>query len=98
MLIIGLGWGGLAPAFVVIVLGAIAIGATSRIPGVLLIAASLGGVFFGGTFVALFMALSLVGGVLAAFGAAPSPTKPLQSVCTLTGEGATDGIDQKGTT
>ncbi len=60
------GWAGLAFSFLTIVLGAIAMSATSRWPGVLLILCALVGALAGGTFVAIFMALALVGGVLAA--------------------------------
>ena len=60
------GWAGLGFSFLTIVLGAIAMSATSRWPGVLLILCVLVGALAGGTFVAIFMALVLVGGVLAA--------------------------------
>jgi hypothetical protein len=67
-MVVGLGWGGVASSFLVIVLGAVAMGSTSRIPGVLLIIASIIGVFVGGTLVALFMLLAFVGGILATIG------------------------------
>jgi hypothetical protein len=66
--VVGLGWGGVLFSFVVIVLGAIAIGARSRMPGALLVLSSIGGAILGGTFVALFMVLSLIGGVIAMIG------------------------------
>jgi hypothetical protein len=66
--VIGLGWGGVAFSFLTIVLGAICIGANSRIPGLLLIVSSILGAILGGTLVAVFMALALVGGVLALLG------------------------------
>jgi hypothetical protein len=66
--IVGLGWGGVLFSFAVIVLGAIAIGAKNRVPGVLLIVCSLLGAVLGGTLVALFMVLALAGGILAVVG------------------------------
>lgn len=72
--VIGLGWGGVFFSFLVIVLAAVAMGAATKTPGVLLIIASILGAVLGGTLVAMFMVLSLVGGVLALFG---SPKKPI---------------------
>lgn len=66
--IVGLGWGGVVFSFAVIVLGALCLGAKSRTPGALLIVASVAGAILGGTFVALFMVLSLFGGILATIG------------------------------
>lgn len=66
--VVGLGWGGVFFSFLVIVLGAVAISAKSRKPGAMLIAGSLLGMILGGTLVALFMLLSLVGGILAVVG------------------------------
>lgn len=66
--IIGLGFGGIAFSFLTIVLGAIAIGTQSKVPGVLLILCAIAGAYLGGTFVAVFMALALIGGVLAILG------------------------------
>jgi hypothetical protein len=63
--VVGLGWGGLFFSFLTIVLGAVAIGAKSRVPGVLLILSSIVGAVLGGTLVAICLALSLVGGILA---------------------------------
>lgn len=70
-LVVNLGWGGVAFSFFTIVLGAVAMGARSRLPGVLLILCALAGAVLGGTLVAIFMALALVGGVLALFGGRP---------------------------
>ncbi len=64
--VIGLGWGGVIFSFLVIVLGAVAIGAKGRWPGILLVICSIAGALLGGTLVAIFMALAAVGGVLAA--------------------------------
>ncbi|MDA9009411.1 hypothetical protein N9K16_05575 [Alphaproteobacteria bacterium] len=66
--VVMLGWGGVLFSFAVIVLGAVCMGANSRIPGVLLILSSIAGAILGGSLVAVFMALALVGGVLALFG------------------------------
>ncbi|CAN5187839.1 hypothetical protein BH10PSE8_BH10PSE8_10970 [soil metagenome] len=75
-----LGWGGVVFSFLTIVLGAVCMGATSRWPGVLLILCSLAGAVLGGTFVALFMALALVGGVLALFGRKASAAAGIAAV------------------
>ncbi len=63
--VVGLGWGGVAFSFLTIVLGAIAMGAKGKIPGALIIICAIGGAIFGGTIVAVFMALALIGGILA---------------------------------
>lgn len=67
--VIGLGWGGILFSFLVIVLGAIAIGVKSRIPGILLMITAILGAILGGTWVAVCMALAFIGGVLATIGA-----------------------------
>ena len=67
--VIGLGWGGVLFSFLTIILGAIAIGVKSKIPGILLIICSLAGVVLGGTLVAIFMVLALIGGILVTIGA-----------------------------
>lgn len=59
---------GLVFAFATIVLGAIAMGATSKKPGILLIVCAVGGAITGGTLVAVCMVLTLVGGILATIG------------------------------
>ncbi len=66
--VVGLGWGGVAFSFIVIVLAAVAMGSNSRMPGILLIVASLAGAVLGGTLVALFMVLAFIGGILATIG------------------------------
>lgn len=73
--VIGLGWGGVLFSFATIVLGAVAIGTKSKVPGALLIVASLAGAVLGGTLVAVFMALSLIGGVVAVIGVGKSAAK-----------------------
>ncbi|WNJ89130.1 hypothetical protein [Bosea sp. 685] len=70
--VIMLGWGGVGFSFLTIVLGAVCMGASSRIPGVLLIICALAGAVLGGTFVAIFMALAFIGGILALFGKRPA--------------------------
>ncbi|MGB3044209.1 MAG: hypothetical protein WBB98_13580 [Xanthobacteraceae bacterium] len=67
-LIVMLGWGGVIFSFLCIVLGAVAMGSQSRVPGVLLILCAIAGAVLGGTFVAVFMVLALIGGILALFG------------------------------
>jgi hypothetical protein len=70
--VVGLGWGGVLFSFATIVLGAVAISAKSRIPGALLIISSVCGAILGGTFVAIFMVLAFIGGILATIGVKPS--------------------------
>lgn len=70
--IVLLGWGGVAFAFLAIVLGATAIGAKGRTPGICAIA----GAVSGGTLVAIFMALAGTGGLLAAITAHDAPESP----------------------
>ncbi len=67
--VIGLGWGGVLFSFATIVLGAVSLGVRRQLLGVLLIACAVLGAVFGGTFVAVFMILALVGGVLVLVGA-----------------------------
>lgn len=66
--VVGLGWGGVFFSFATIVLGAIALGTRGRVPGILLIVSALLGAVLGGTLVAVFMVLALVGGILAVVG------------------------------
>lgn len=63
-----LGWGGVVFSFIVIIFGAIGIGANSRIIGILLMIASITGAILGGTLVAIFMVLSFIGGLLVTIG------------------------------
>jgi hypothetical protein len=65
--VVWLGWGGVAFSFLTIVLGAVAMNAKGRLPGTLLIFCSIAGAILGGTFVAVFMILALIGGILAVF-------------------------------
>lgn len=71
-LVVLLGFGGLAFAFLTIILGAVAMNSASRTPGVLLIISAIGGAILGGTLVAVCMVLALAGGILAVAGAAPA--------------------------
>jgi len=66
--VVGLGWGGVFFSFLVIILGAMAIGSNSKKIGVFLIIASILGAILGGTLVAIFMVLSFAGGILATVG------------------------------
>lgn len=66
--VVGLGWGGVFFSFMVIVFGAIAIGAKTKTTGYVLIASSILGAILGGTLVAVFMVLALIGGILATIG------------------------------
>jgi len=81
--VIGLGWGGVLFSFLTIVFGAIAI-ARPKGAGIGLIISSILGAVLGGTIVAVCMALSLIGGILAVVGAkktpaATLPEEPLQN-------------------
>lgn len=67
-LVVSLGWGGVIFSFLTIIFGAIVTGAQSRWPGVLLSVSAIMGAVLGGTFVAVFMVLGFVGGLLAIFG------------------------------
>lgn len=66
--VVALGWGGVVFAFLIIVFGAIAMSATSKIPGIILIICAILGAILGGTLVAIFMALAFFGGILAVVG------------------------------
>lgn len=61
--VVGLGWGGVLFSFLVIVFGAVAF-ARPKGAGLGLVICSIGGAILGGTFVAVAMVLSLIGGVL----------------------------------
>ncbi len=74
--VVGLGWGGVIFSFTTIVFAAVALGAQSRIPGILLILNSIAGAILGGTLVAVFMALALIGGILATIGGGKKKAPP----------------------
>lgn len=67
--VISLGWAGIFLTFAIIVFAVIAMFAKSKFPGIAIIVLSLITVIAGGTFVAIFMVLSLIGGILAVVGA-----------------------------
>ena len=64
----GLEWGGVAFSSATIILGAVAIRANSRVPGALIMICAVIGAILSGTFVALFMVLAFIGGLLATIG------------------------------
>jgi hypothetical protein len=66
--VIGLGWGGILFSFLTIIFGAIAMNAKSKVPGISLIICAIAGSILGGTFVAIFMVLALIGGILTVIG------------------------------
>lgn len=68
--VIAFGWGGVLFSFLTIILGAICMNAKSRIPGLILIITAISGAVLSGAFVAMFMVLALVGGILAVLGKA----------------------------
>lgn len=72
--VIGLGWGGVMFSFLVIVFGAVSL-SKGKSAGWGLIISSILGAFLGGTLVAIFMVLSLIGGILVIAGA----KKPAQA-------------------
>lgn len=63
--VVGLGWGGVAFSFLTIVLGAVAMGAKSKTPGLLLMLCAIAGAILGGMLVAICMVLAFIGGLLA---------------------------------
>ena len=70
--VVSLGWGGIFYTFLIIIFGAMAISSTNKITGKMLVLTSVFGAILGGTLVAIFMLLSLAGGVLAIVGTKPS--------------------------
>ena len=65
--VVGLGWGGVLFSFLTIVCGAICLSVNSKWPGIILIIVSFLGAVLGGTLVAIFMVLALLGGILTLF-------------------------------
>ena len=59
-------------SFATIVLGAVAMNAKGKTPGILLIVGAVAGAVLGGTLVAICMVLALLGGILATIGAPKS--------------------------
>ncbi|NBG88181.1 hypothetical protein [Isachenkonia alkalipeptolytica] len=60
-----IGWGGLFFSFLVIIFGTMAITARDKIIGILLILSAILAAILGGLFVAVFMVIALIGGVMA---------------------------------
>ncbi len=60
--------GGIGFSFLTIILGAVAMGAKGKIPGILLMLCAIAGAVLGGMLVAVCMVLALIGGLLAAIG------------------------------
>jgi len=66
--VVMLGWGGVLFSFLTIIFGAITIGTKSKTIPILLIVSAILGIVLGGTFVAIFMVLALISGILGYFG------------------------------
>lgn len=67
-MIVAMGWIGVLAAFATIILGAVAMNAQTKTPGILLIIAAIIGAIGGGTFTMIFMLLAAIGGILTLFG------------------------------
>jgi len=65
--VVWLGWGGILFSFLVVIFAALSF-AKPKVSGIALILSSVGGIFLGGTIVAIFMGLSLISGILVAIG------------------------------
>lgn len=65
--VVGLGFGGILFSFLSIILGAIVMNSEKKLIPTLLIINSILGIILGGTFVAFFMSLVLIAGILAYF-------------------------------
>lgn len=63
--VIGLGWAGLFCSFLVIALGAATIASKGKTASILLVVVSIVTAIIGGGFVAIFMVLALIGGIMA---------------------------------
>lgn len=63
--VIGLGWAGVFGSFLVIALGAVTINAKGKLSSVLLLVVSIVTAIVGGTLVAIFMVLALLGSIIA---------------------------------
>lgn len=73
--VVSLGWGGVLFSFTTIILGVVSIWAKGRAAGILLIVSAVLGAILGGTLVAIFMVLALIGGIMAILGAGKSATE-----------------------
>jgi hypothetical protein len=78
--VVGLGWFGVLFSFATIVLGAVAMYAQGKKTGIALIICSVFGILFGGTLVAIFMLLSLTGGILSVIGVNSNRTSENESI------------------
>lgn len=65
--IVNLGWGGFLFSFLTIIFSAICMVVESKWPGIILIIVAVSGAVLGGLWVAIFMALALLGGILTLF-------------------------------
>ena len=65
--VVNLGWGGVLFSFLTIIFGVICITVESKWPGIILIIVAASGAVLGGSLVAIFMALALLGGILTLF-------------------------------
>ena len=74
-LVVWFGWGGLVFSFATIILGAMCINARSRIPALLLVMSAIAGCVLGGTYVAVFMGVAVIGGMLALFSGNPAAAR-----------------------
>ncbi|MDO8769513.1 MAG: hypothetical protein Q7K57_12580 [Burkholderiaceae bacterium] len=74
--VVALGWGGVVFSFLTIIFGAMALSRV-RWAGIGIIICAIAGAILGGTLVAVFMVLSLIGGVLTLF--AKTPNRAIQA-------------------
>ena len=70
--VMSMGFMGILFSFAVIIFGALSLSSESKTNGIILIVLSILGIILGGTVVAMFMALSFIGGILVAIGAGKS--------------------------
>lgn len=66
-----MGWAGILASFLALILGIVVLCSKRQLSAWILLACSLLGIVFGGTLVAVFMALSLLGAVFALVGGRP---------------------------
>ena len=74
-LVVWFGWGGLVFSFATIILAAMCFNARSRIPALLLVVCAIAGCVLGGTYVAVFMGVAVIGGMLALFSGNPAAAR-----------------------
>ena len=73
--VVNLGWGGVLFSLTTIILGTVSIWAKTKVAGTLLILSAVLGAILGGTLVAIFMVLALIGGILTILGTGKSATE-----------------------